>query len=444
VQRLLAESLQTAVEKNMDLEKLVDISWYKVLYNKHKPRIKSAGKKLLALAIGIVVGLTAAEAALRVYARHSTSPLFINREKRNFNPLRLWRYLPGEIVYESRCNSLGFYDGQEFAIEKTPGVKRVLAISDSFGCVGVPCRYHAFTKAENLNGKAKRWEIYNMSISDTGPEDYLYLLKKEALQYNPDLFLLGFFAGNDLVVPSYLAKDEFHLTKLLKGLANKLYLLKVTGRLYRIFRSGYIGKKGRRVIDEDTGEKHSRERKEKIIKGEENFTRPPKKIENVHSETWWQDINNETPLYNYTQFISIELECFSLNSIDSNYAYYKRIKKILKKMKKLTGEKFAVVLFPDRYQIDDELFQKIISFKAKSYLPINLAEKHGRNYIYRSIREILAKENIPVIELLEPLKKGREKYGRVYRLNDTHLNYWGNHIAAGEIRSFLENRFEEK
>ena len=143
---------------------------------------KGVWKKLCALELSALVGLGAAECILRLYASRSCSPLFIERNAPVEMFLQRFRIRPGSIIFESRTNSFGYLDDQEFVVGKTEGKKRIISIADSFAVMSVPCRYHFATKAETDN-----WEIYNIGVICTDPQEYLYLLKTEAIPLKPDL-----------------------------------------------------------------------------------------------------------------------------------------------------------------------------------------------------------------------------------------------------------------
>ena len=145
----------------INFEKIVDIKTFLRLYKKYKNPLRKIGKRVSIIISISIIGLAVAEVLLRYYAQHSKSPLLVEK-KEPIDYLELARPLPGEIVCESKCNRLGYFDGQEFVKEKKPGLKRVVAIADSFGSIMVPCRYHAFTKAEIFDGNPPRWEIYNL------------------------------------------------------------------------------------------------------------------------------------------------------------------------------------------------------------------------------------------------------------------------------------------
>ena len=405
--------------------------------NKKKGK-KNIVKKIMALSLATLAGLGAAELALREYAKFSSSPLLMydTREIQK-NELKKHRNRPNEIVFESKCNSQGYFDDQEFIVAKKSGVRRVIAISDSFGVSRVPIRYHAFTKGESLEGKFgnPRWEIYNFSMGGTNPEAYLYILREFALEHNPDLTLIGFFCGNDLHVNDELGSHNKAGSKIRRRerLSEKIRLLKLIKRLYMIHKAGYLfGEKGKRVIADDDSEM------EKLV--------------DIHPEEWWQDINNEEPVFPEEAIMNHEKRDFSFNAVTTEHPNYLRLKDIFAEMKGLTNNRIAVVIFPMACQVDSERYKRIISGKKNKHLrekieggytdvPDDKIENVDKDRVYNNVKNMLEEENIPAIDVLGPLREGHKKYGRVYHLSDTHLNYWGNHIVAGEIRKFLGDYF---
>jgi len=417
--------------------------------DKNRHVFKKMGKKLLVLIISLALALAVAEIILRNYVKHSRSLLFMDEKESSPALLDSLRYRPGEIVWESKCNSKGFFDDQEFVEAKTPGVKRVVALADSFGCAMIPCRYHAFTKAENMDGENPRWEIYNMSINGAGPEEYLYLLKNEALIYNPDLVLLGFYVGNDLsfsmnMIENISLKYKRKTERTWKP-SEKIMLIKFCKRIYKLYgvykmyKAGYLGEKAIKVFAEDPIAKHFvKNEKKDVLDTHANGPSGQDVIE-IHSEQWWMNIENERPFLPEDEHITVQTNIFRLNLLSTGTYEYVGVTEMFKEMKELTGGEFAVVLFPDSSQIDDNIYKKILSNKKHpQYEQILQADRHA---VYNNIKAILEEENIPFVDLLGPLQEGHKKYGRVYHYRDHHFNYWGNHVAGREIKTFLADYF---
>jgi len=387
---------------------------------------------------------------LRRLEKTSNSLLFIDKKERPYDYLQILRYFPGEVVVESKCNSSGYFDDQEFVEEKKPGLKRVVCISDSMGCAATPCRYHAFTKAENLDGRFgdPKWEIYNMSICGINPDGYLYLLASEGLKYNADLYLMNFFVGNDLDVRDMGGRRAVNVRKWeeKEKISDKIRTLRLLKRIHKLYKSGYLfGDKGKRTkaleiivqpFEELSKQQESVRKREIKIRGLRKKLFEDKAGSGIHSEEWWMSINNEVPFFPEDLYVEIEKDFFKFNQIKFDSGAYHGIRDIYRKAKELTNGKLAVILFPGAYQIDDELFEKLDGYRGLS--------RKDRNNVYNNIKRILGEEEIPIIDLLEPLKQGHKKYGRVYHAGEWHLNYWGNDIAARDIRKFLADYFEKK
>ena len=341
------------------------------------------------------------------------------------------KYIPNLMHFESKLNSLAYFDNQEFEIAKTKGTKRVIAIADSLGCTTVPIKYHMFTKAENLEGNLgnPKWEIYNFSLSGINIEKHLYLLKQEALTYNPDLVLIGFYVGNDWWIDEKFKNHNIEKSAQ-EILSEKIIIFRTIKRLNRIYKSGYLKEQTKFVDDKD-------------IEGIVDWQTQRAVV--IHSEEWWKDINNgvqstSMPSDMYLPWMSSEIE---INSYPMDHPIYSRLEDIFKEMKQLTNNRLAVVLFPQAVQVDKDLRETLLKYLFSKKENEKYPENIDMDHFYNNMKDMLERLEIPVIEILDQLKKGHEKYGRVYPLQNIHFNYWGNDIATQEIRNFLKDYFEE-
>ena len=154
------------------------------------PRARAAGllRALLAVAFSLLVG----EGALRLFHRVRPIPMLFDDSYNRF------RGKPFAEDYDFRLNSRGFKD-LEFPADKGSAY-RILGIGDSFAFGVVPYRYNYLTRLEELlrDGGAEV-EVLNMGIPGIGPRDYLALLVHEGLALEPDMVVLSFFVGNDLL-----------------------------------------------------------------------------------------------------------------------------------------------------------------------------------------------------------------------------------------------------
>ena len=77
----------------------------------------------------------------------------------------------------------------------------------------------------------------NLASSGFGPVNYLEMLKEFGVKYQPDLILLNYFVGNDLMDTHFTLNrtnpPPQHLKALLKQCYLGRYLLEVRARLYQ-------------------------------------------------------------------------------------------------------------------------------------------------------------------------------------------------------------------
>lgn len=138
----------------------------------------------------LLVTLLLAEVMMRVY--HHFRPLYCFYDQ-SYNR---FRGSPFAEDWDFQLNSRGFKD-VEFTEEKKTAM-RILGLGDSFAFGVVPYRYNYYTRLEEILREAGLdVEVINMGIPQTGPDEYLNLLKVEGLKFNPDLVIVSFFVGND-------------------------------------------------------------------------------------------------------------------------------------------------------------------------------------------------------------------------------------------------------
>lgn len=153
------------------------------------------------------------EMALRIFWRMSALKEGIYRVSQNktlryeLKPNIRATYACKEII----TNSAGFR-GQEFSIQKNPGVYRIILIGDSVA-FGKLLSFED-TIGERLKSAlaaacpAKKFEVFNMGVEGYNSIQELELLKTKALKYNPDLVIV-YYCFNDPENPEYYFKKNF-------------------------------------------------------------------------------------------------------------------------------------------------------------------------------------------------------------------------------------------
>jgi hypothetical protein len=111
--------------------------------------------------------------------------------------------LPGwdnqSIIY--RTNAQGWRDNKDFSIKKSPGVKRIIFLGDSFvEAGGVPFEKTLPKVVErSLDNRGLSCECLNFAMSDIGQGEEYLIFQKYAKKYNPDIVILVLFPLNDIV-----------------------------------------------------------------------------------------------------------------------------------------------------------------------------------------------------------------------------------------------------
>ena len=100
--------------------------------------------------------------------------------------------IKNEIRAEFRINSNGWNSGrQKYSITKDSNTYRIAIIGDSY----ISALQVAYTKsiAEQLESKLgnKRFQAYRFGIDGAPLSQYLHILRKEVLQYSPDLVIVN-------------------------------------------------------------------------------------------------------------------------------------------------------------------------------------------------------------------------------------------------------------
>jgi lysophospholipase L1-like esterase len=110
--------------------------------------------------------------------------------------------IPNQVVDATnmRTNSLGFRD-RERSLARTSQAMRIVALGDSFTW-GSGVNYdETFVSLveRGLQAADSRAEVVNLGLVGYQPEEYLSLLATHGLAYQPDLVLINFYIGNDLM-----------------------------------------------------------------------------------------------------------------------------------------------------------------------------------------------------------------------------------------------------
>lgn len=306
-------------------------------------------------------------------------------------------------AYERNSNIFGFND-RDYTLQKDPADYRILVVGDSFGWAGG--REGNYTtileqRFERHYGD-NRVEVINSGYPSTHTAEQLDMLKKYAIQYQPDMVVLGFFAGNDI-----LDADPYRKRIILAG----LYI-----DIDKRFEFTFLGKP--------------------IIPGTLTLAFAKKSaILTREKINHWIEQSNPAKLPDWQLsehvFLHIEnkrLQVFSRRK-HANREFDQRIEFILGAINRMNGLvknkgcEFTVTIFPDQFQLDETLLANLID---KYELD---RDDYDLQLLQNLLCEHLRENKISYIDLLDEFRE-RSKVKKLYLFRNTHLNEDGNQAAA--------------
>ncbi len=169
-------------------------------------------RKILVSLLLILFGVLLAFGMLEVFVRisgktpPSGEPAFFWQDDKRFGwfhaPGAAGDYFnpPGEYNAYAKVNSAGLID-QEYSPKKPEGVYRILVLGDSFTeglRVPMDAAFHSILE-QNLNAAGKRVEVINGGVAGWGTDQELLFYREMGRKYEPDMVLLAFFPGNDVM-----------------------------------------------------------------------------------------------------------------------------------------------------------------------------------------------------------------------------------------------------
>lgn len=348
--------------------------------------VVAIGRGVAIFAISLALG----EAALRAYDYFH--PMFVFYD----NSYNRFRGRPGAPDWDFTLNSLGFKD-VEFSIDKDDRTYRILGLGDSFAFGVVPYAHNYLTLLEERLEDAaggRRVEVLNMGIPSIGPRQYLSMLVREGLAYDPDLVLVSFFVGND-----FIESDRGGRRRPLWSYSYVLSLLRYAATVRPKY-EGQVIHAGETYCDDcpafsrDTYLEIERDRSFLYLVGDERFQR----------------------------------------LLEDAVFYLRELRDVCRRR----GMRLVVVVIPDEIQLDEALRREV----AQRFY-VGLAER--RWDLGRPARELAAALDELAIEHLDlhPAFAREAERRALYRPQDSHWNIAGNRLAADEIAGFLRASIAE-
>jgi len=320
----------------------------------------------------------------------------------------------GEVDDGTISNRFGFND-RDYPLTKDPGTFRILVVGDSFGWAGgLKANYTALLEQmfEKRDG-SHRVDVVNTGYPATHPGEQLLMLKKFGLQYNPDLVILGFFAGNDfsdadpnrkriVVNGCFLDIDKHHEHRLFgyPMIFQSRLLLFLTQK----YQSYAITKQARKEAEEWAA-----------ANGQ------PVPTKNLPGQTFY---GNER----------VTLEFFNKKTsaarFGRNVDYIFQSISEMNDLLKARNIKFMVAIYPDSTQVNSQLFDTLVTKFGLN------REDYDLNLAQNELKAFLVSKQIPYLDLLETFRAEEPKRD-LYLLHDAHWNKAGNELAAQVLFQYL-------
>jgi SGNH hydrolase-like domain, acetyltransferase AlgX len=308
------------------------------------------------------------------------------------------------------ANQFGFND-RDYPLRREPGTFRILVLGDSFGWAGGKDGNYTALLEEKLNDAPSRIhvEVINASWPMTHTGEQLLMLQKYGLQFEPELVVLGFFAGNDFVDADPNRK---------RIVVNDIYI--DIDKRYEVTLFGYpIVPQSRFFL----------------------FVRQKYKIFREHlrnRSVAHAEVAAPVGTFSEDTFLSIErarmefcnLKSFRQGRYADNIKFIFQNLREMRNLLKARGVPLIVAIFPDEFQVDAQLSGAVIN-------RFNLDRNdYDLDLMQKVLRAFLESEDIPYVDMLERFREAG-KQESLYLLRDTHWNSAGNHLAATILEEWL-------
>lgn len=304
--------------------------------------------------------------------------------------------------YTDGTNRFGFND-LDYPLEKPPHTFRIIIIGDSFNWVGgKDWNYTVFLKKEFRKYYGNdRVEVINVGYGGTHTGEQLVMLKKFALQYNPDLVFLGFFAGND-----FYDADPYR-----KRIVVNDVFLDIDPR-HELILFGYP------IIF-----------KSRVVNLIQQKVKLYKELSKARAEAPGQEalLSAESFFYCEKQHLSFcNMKLHEQGRWKGNVDYIFRSIDEMEAILTAKNIKFMVGIYPDEFQINQDLLNELcIRYHLKK-------EDYDIELMQKLLKGHLDKRGIYCVDLLKKFQQVGEKVP-LYKFRDPHWNETGNKLAADII-----------
>ncbi len=361
------------------------------------------------------------EISLVTVAAFAPSPLFARDASSVKAAMAMFRYPPGYLRYGFPCNSKSHYD-EEFA----PAKHTVVSIGDSFSMGVVPHAFHFSTVCEReLTTELDDVAVHNLGHAGIGPGGYLWLLEHEGLALDPDVILVNLFIGNDLM-ESLRWNNPQGFFRAMCDRRNALSY-QVPLRLMKSMQE----EQAMRQAGQHYG----------LLQGESLLTEASGDQAALRAAMpWLDDPTLEEGNITAPEFMRIEqARARKVHDAEKHSAYPQLFTALTTIREKAAGKPLLIMLIPDQFQVDDQLWQSIAEKNQDLGMQRHLPQQKIAAWLQE--QGIPHLDLLPVLRQVSPMADGQR---HLYHLRDTHFNARGNQVVGKALAKFLREHLRKQ
>ena len=353
-----------------------------------------------------------------------------------------------------KTNSNGFRNDSEVLYDPPADVFRILYIGDSF-VAGFR------TDQTEMSGKImenslKKWiahyggsyrHIEILVCSAREPARYWHYLQEYGLQFNPDLVLVGICLGND-IAESYLAHDGqggFEITSDQGKSQIKVIPNPSIGFTTPPFNDSYLPDEARDFktypLLAESDILSDRLFQSQIGRRVDSYLGSAEGIGSWYGDSWYGNRYSPKPIHTFDAIHGLGIYYTpTLPIVEESFQRFFRILVGIYSLLKTHSIPLTVVLFPQRYQVNDRQWDLTVDQYALNRAGFDL------EYPNRRITAFCQENSIMCFDLLPAMREASQKDGkRLYMAHgDMHWNAFGHKIAGEAMASHLGATYFEQ
>lgn len=301
-------------------------------------------------------------------------------------------------------NALGWND-IDHPLPRVPGVQRIVLLGDSYSWAGGLTGNYATRLEEEMKVAGVETEVLNVGYAGSHLGEQLVWLRRDALQFDPDLVALAFYVGNDFS-DAVGWRRVFPLGGRLRSVDVRHVPFWIRGRpfLAGSHLTTFARDSWRRATQTTSGSVPS----------------------TLHRRAYLAVERERMMLASEEYF----------ESISEKVEYVSRTLSAMRALLESRGIDFIVLALPDPFQVDARLRQEVI----EDFAP-DLGENPRWDRPQRVLEDLCREQGIPFFDLLPAFSAAHGSgQANLYLQNEPHWDDGGNELAARVLAAELSLR----